>query len=124
MITGNFLNEKQHKELEQITRRSIEPHGVAHRANAILLLDDGKSCSLIAAFLYLDDDTIHTWYIRRAYGQYYARPGAIKLMHRLGFEYKRPTAHFVPQYGHNKWTGQSAELCKLAQPRKRNGVHL
>ncbi len=33
-------------------------HGVARRANAILLLDDGKSCQAIAEFLYLDDDTI------------------------------------------------------------------
>jgi len=62
MIRGGFLNEDQREELEQITRRSIEPHGVARRANAVLLLDDGKSCALIAEFLYLDDDTIRTWY--------------------------------------------------------------
>ena len=59
MIRGGFLNEDQREELEQITRRSIEPHGVARRANAVLLLDDGKSCALIAEFLYLDDDTLH-----------------------------------------------------------------
>jgi len=139
MIRGGFLNEDQREELEQITRRSIEPHGVARRANAVLLLDDGKSCALIAEFLYLDDDTIRTWYkcymsggfdalerfdwkggkaylskiqeaelagylaqnmardtnevrdyIRRTYGQYFSRSGAIKLLHRLGFEYSRP----------------------------------
>jgi len=139
MITGNFLNKHQRRELEQITRRSIEPHGVARRANAILLLDDGKSCSLIAEFLYLDDDTIRTWYkcyisggfdalerfnwkggkaylskrqegelvdyfarnmprdthevrdyIRRIHGYDFSRSGAIKLMHRLDFVYKRP----------------------------------
>lgn len=39
-----------------------EDHGIARRANAILLLDNGKSCQLIAEFLYLDDDTICGWY--------------------------------------------------------------
>jgi DNA-binding CsgD family transcriptional regulator len=68
MITGGFLNEEQREELEQITRRSIEPHGVARRANAVLLLDDGKSCALIAEFLYLDDDTIRTTMTRSAHG--------------------------------------------------------
>ncbi|PCJ38657.1 MAG: IS630 family transposase, partial [Alphaproteobacteria bacterium] len=29
-------------------------------------------------------------YIRRTYGQYFSRSGAIKLLHRLGFEYSRP----------------------------------
>lgn len=35
---------------------------VARRANAILLLDDGKSCKAIAGFLYLDDDGIRGEY--------------------------------------------------------------
>ena len=39
-----------------------EDHGVARRADAILLLDDGKSCRVIAEFLYLDDDTIRGWH--------------------------------------------------------------
>ena len=43
-------------------RRQREDHGIARRANAILLLDDGKSCQEIAEFLYLDDDTIRGWY--------------------------------------------------------------
>ncbi len=29
-------------------------------------------------------------YIRRTYGQYYSRSGCIKLLHRLGFEHKKP----------------------------------
>ena len=36
--------------------------GIARRANAMLLLDDGESCTQIAKFLYLDDDTIRGWY--------------------------------------------------------------
>jgi len=43
-------------------RSQREDHGIARRANAILLLDDGKSCQAIAEFLYLDDDTIRGWY--------------------------------------------------------------
>ena len=46
-------------------RSHREDHGIARRANAILLLDDGESCAQIAKFLYLDDDTIRSWY--RAY---------------------------------------------------------
>lgn len=43
-------------------RSQREDHGVARRANAILLLDDGKSCRGIAEFLYQDDDTIRGWH--------------------------------------------------------------
>ena len=43
-------------------RRQREDHGIARRANAILLLDDGESCARIAKFLYLDDDTIRSWH--------------------------------------------------------------
>jgi hypothetical protein len=39
-------------------RRQREDHAVARRANAILLLDDGKSCRAIAEVLYLDGDSI------------------------------------------------------------------
>ena len=42
-------------------RRPSESHGVARRANAILLLDNGWSCAKVAAALHLDDDTIRTW---------------------------------------------------------------
>ena len=39
-------------------RRRREDHGIARRANAILLLDDGKSCQKIAEFLYTEGTTI------------------------------------------------------------------
>ena len=35
-------------------------HGVARRANALSLLDDGMSCAQIAKVLFLDDDTVRT----------------------------------------------------------------
>ncbi len=139
MIREKFLNQDQRQELEQITRRPSENHGVARRANAILLLDDGLNCEAVAKVLYADDDTVRTWYkhyisggfdeletfdwkggksyltkvqeveltdfldrvlhrdtniirahIRKKYGQWYSKSGCIKLMDRLGFDYKPP----------------------------------
>jgi len=43
-------------------RRPREDHGIARRANAVLLPDDGESCARTARFLYLDDDTIQGWH--------------------------------------------------------------
>jgi len=34
--------------------------------------------------------------IRRTYGQYFSRSGAIKLLHRMGFDYSRPK--LLPAY--------------------------
>lgn len=140
MIRGKFLTEQQRVELKQIVRRALEMHGVARRANAILLLDDGWNCQQVAEAFYLDDDTIREWHkrfmsggfdeletfdwkggqpylsvsqeeeleafldknlyrntneirahIAREYGQDFSRSGCIKLMHRLGFSYKKPS---------------------------------
>lgn len=62
MILSGFLNSVQRDELKQIVRRPSEDHGVARRANAVLLLDDGLSCAQIAKVLYIDDDTVRTWH--------------------------------------------------------------
>ena len=43
-------------------KRQREDHGVARRANTLLLLDVGKSCVEIAQVLYLDDDTVRGWH--------------------------------------------------------------
>ena len=64
MIKGSFLNSSQREELERIVRSPSVDHGIARRANAILLLDDGESCARIAKCLYLDDDTVRQWYKR------------------------------------------------------------
>ena len=45
-------------------RHPSEIHGVARRANAILLLDDGWNCAKVAEAFYLDDDTVRTWFKR------------------------------------------------------------
>lgn len=62
MIRGGFLSPAERRELEACVRRQREDHGIARRANALLLLDDGESCTRIAKVLYLDDDTIRGWY--------------------------------------------------------------
>jgi hypothetical protein len=62
MIRAGFLSPSERRELFACVRGQREDHGIARRANAILLLDDGKSCQAMAEFLYLDDDTIRGWY--------------------------------------------------------------
>ena len=141
MINANFLSSAERLELEVCVRSQREDHGIARRANAILLLDDGESCAQIAKFLYLDDDTIRGWhktyrlkgwdalstdgwqggqsrmagtqedelctwlderfcrstveirsYIGSQFGFEYSHSGCIKLLARLGFEYRKPKA--------------------------------
>ena len=62
MIRPGFLSPTERLKLEACVRRQREDHGIPRRANALLLLDDGKSCQVIAEFLYLNDDTIRRWY--------------------------------------------------------------
>ncbi len=60
MLRGGFLSAKERTALQAVMRHPSEIHGVARRANAILLLDDGLSCADVAKVLYLDDDTVRT----------------------------------------------------------------
>ncbi|WP_353643089.1 IS630 family transposase [Mesorhizobium sp. WSM2239] len=139
MIRGGFLSEEGRAYLQAVVRRPTERHGVARRANAILLLDDGWSCEDVARALYLDDDTVRGWHkafttdgtqalrsfgwkgsqsklsrcqeaelvetlsaklfpstaavmahVERRYGIAYSKPGMIQLLHRLGFDYRKP----------------------------------
>jgi len=141
MIQSNFLSSQERLALERCVRRHVEEHGIARRANAILLLDKGKSCAVIAEFLYLDDDTVRGWHkayiqagwdalsldgwqggqsrmtaeqeaeliiwlegrfcrsadevgahIKAKYGLRYSHSGCLKLLRRLGFEYRKPKA--------------------------------
>ena len=66
MIRGGFLSAEGRAHLEALVRRPSEKHGVARRANAILLLDDGLNCDAVAKVLYLDDDTVRGWHQRFA----------------------------------------------------------
>lgn len=141
MRPSNFLTTQQRLALERIVHRPRGDHGVARRANAILLLDDGKSYAQIAEFFYLDDDTVRGWFkrfeaggwealerfdwqggqshltpaqqtalndwletrlcrdtgqirahIAAEFGVCYSHSGCLKLLHRLGFEYRKPKA--------------------------------
>ena len=64
MVQGGFLSGEQRAHLEALVRRPSERHGIARRANAMLLLDDGLSCEAVARVLYLDDDTVRGWHER------------------------------------------------------------
>ena len=65
MIRPGFLYSADRIELEACVRRQREDHGIARRANAILLLDDGESCARIAKFLYLDEALLRNSRLRR-----------------------------------------------------------
>jgi transposase len=139
MDRGGFLSADERAHLEALVRRPTERHGIARRANAMLLLDDGLRCEDVARVLYLDDDTIRGWrdryrregaralavfgwkggqrrllpaeeaalvatldaeffpttaaviaHVARAFGARFSKSGAIKLLHRLGFEWLKP----------------------------------
>ena len=62
MSRANFLFLEDRRELLACVTRQREDHGVARPANALLLLDDGKSCVEIAQVLYPDDDTLRGWH--------------------------------------------------------------
>ena len=136
---ASFLTSDQRAELLKILRQRKSAALVACRANALLLLDDGKSTGFVARALFLDPDTVRVWLrefratglasvdlaayperegklnrdqeaalkalfrdnpprdtnevrevIFRFHGVDYSRAGAIKLMHRLGFDYVKP----------------------------------
>lgn len=141
MIKSRFLSQSDRAELFCITKSHIEDHGIARRANALLLLDDGWSCERIGAALFLDDDTVRNWHkqylsegwdgvaydgwkggqsrmtstqevalcdwleerfcrssheisahILTQFSIRYSHSGVIKLLSRLGFEYRKPKA--------------------------------
>ena len=122
-------------------KRHDEDHGIARRANALLLLDDGETCATVSKMLFIDDDTARSWWkqyvlegweqvaysawqggqsrlnssqeaelvawledrfclstvpiiahIHTAYGVTYSHSGCLKLLKRLGFEYRKPQA--------------------------------
>ena len=62
MIRPGFLDPESRKDLIELARDGSAAHRLARRANALVLLDDGMSCEAIGQVLFLDDDTIRTWY--------------------------------------------------------------
>src|SRR6195952_1312224 len=62
MIRAGFLDPESRRDLIELARDGSIPHRLARRANALVLLDQGMSCGNVAKVLFLDDDTIRTWY--------------------------------------------------------------
>jgi transposase len=62
MIQPGFLDAESRRDLIELARDGSIAHRLARRANALVLLDQGMSCSAVAQVLFLDDDTIRTWY--------------------------------------------------------------
>jgi len=61
MIRPGFLSAEQRALMEKLVSQTSGPHGVARRANALLLLDESLSCEAIARVLYIDDHTVRGW---------------------------------------------------------------
>src|SRR5664279_231907 len=62
MIRPGFLDSESRRDLIELARDGCVAHRLARRANALVLLDDGMSCAAVARVLFLDNDTIRTWY--------------------------------------------------------------
>ena len=62
MICGGFLDPESCKDLIELARDGSAAHRLGRRANAVLLLDDGMTCEATARVLFVDDDTVRTWY--------------------------------------------------------------
>ena len=62
MIRSGFLDSESRRDLIELARDGSAAHRLARRANALVLLDDGMSCEAISKVLFLDNDTIRTWY--------------------------------------------------------------
>ena len=62
MIRPGFLDSESRRDLIDLARDGAAAHRRARRANALVLLDDGLSCEAVAKVLFLDNDTIRTWY--------------------------------------------------------------
>ena len=62
MICPGFLDSESRRDLIDLARDGSIAHRLGRRANALVLLDGGMSCAAVAKVLFLDDDTIRTWY--------------------------------------------------------------
>jgi transposase len=62
MIRGGFLSSEERQRLMALARDGLAEHRVARPANALVLLNEGWSCTKVAGALLLDDDTVRTWF--------------------------------------------------------------
>ncbi len=62
MIRSGFLSPEDRADLIALARDGSAAHRLGRRANALVLLDDGWSCAEIAKVLFVDDDTVRSWF--------------------------------------------------------------
>jgi transposase len=62
MIRAGFLDAEARQDLIELARDGSVEHRLGRRANALVLLDNGMSCEDVAKVLFIDDDTIRTWF--------------------------------------------------------------
>jgi transposase len=64
MIRPHFLSVSDRQELLRLARSQREEHGIARRANALILLDKGWSFAQVCDALLVDDGTVRDWHKR------------------------------------------------------------
>jgi transposase len=62
MIRAGFMSPEDRADLIALVREGSAAHRLARRANTLVLLDDGWRCEEIAKILFVDDDTIRSWF--------------------------------------------------------------
>jgi hypothetical protein len=62
MICAGFLSPEDRADLLALARNGSAAHRLGRRANALVLLDDGWSCEDVSKALFVDDDTIRSWF--------------------------------------------------------------
>ena len=82
MIRPGFLSAAERNELRALARDGLSEARVSRRANALVLLNDGWSCTEVATALLLDDDTVRSWH--RLYEQH--GPTGLVVFHQGGSE--------------------------------------
>jgi len=62
MVRKGFLDDEARQDLIELARDGSVEHRLGRRANALVLLDRGMSCEKVAELLFIDDDTVRTWF--------------------------------------------------------------
>ena len=62
MIRPEFLDPSSRKDPVDLARDGSVEHRLGRRANALLLLNGGMTCEATARLLFIDDDTVRSWY--------------------------------------------------------------
>lgn len=100
MIRKRFLPETTRQALFALARDVSAAHGLARRANALVLLDKGMSCADVASVLLINDDTVRHWY-----GLYQA--GGVAELTRNNYEGSECLLSDAQQSELKAWVGET-----------------